>query len=81
MPVRIIILIIPTNVNGSSAPIRRHEWLNAYKHKTHIYAVDKRLTSNLETHTDSKWQDGRGIHAHRNPKKAGVTILISDKID
>ena len=27
------------------------EWLNGYKNKTYIYAVYKRLTSDLKTHT------------------------------
>ena len=48
--------------------------LNGYKNKTHIYAVYKRPTSDLGTHTDWKWGDG-------NRKKDGVAILISDKID
>ena len=34
-------------------------WLNEYKNKTHIYAVYKRPTSVLETHTDWKWEDGK----------------------
>ena len=28
------------------------EWLNEYKNKTCIYAVYKRLVSDLKTHTD-----------------------------
>ena len=35
------------------------DWLNRYKNKTHIYAVYKRPTSVLETHTDWKWEDGK----------------------
>ena len=35
------------------------DWLNGYKNKTHIYAVYKRPTSGLETHTDWKWVDGK----------------------
>ena len=35
------------------------DWLNGYKNKTHIYAVYKRPTSVLETHTDWKWEDGK----------------------
>ena len=30
------------------------DWLNAYKNKTPIYAVYKRPTSDLGTHTDLK---------------------------
>ena len=59
------------------------DWLNGYKNKTHIYAVYKRPTSDLGTHTDWKWGDGKKkiFHANGNQKKAGVTILTSDKID
>ena len=56
--------------------------LNGYKNKTHIYAVYKRPNSDLGKHTDRKWGDGKKIfHANGNQKKAGVAILISDKID
>ena len=58
------------------------DWLNGYKNKTHIYAVYK------ETHfipKDTYRQKVRGwkniFHANGNQKKAGVAILISDKID
>jgi len=33
------------------------DWLNGYKSKTHIYAVYKKLTSDLKTHIDLKWED------------------------
>ena len=57
------------------------EWLNGYKNKTPIYAVYKRLTSNLGTHTD--WKKGweKMFHTNGDQKKAGVTILVSYKID
>ena len=55
--------------------------LNGYKNKTHLYAVYKRPTSDLWTHTDWKWGDGKIFHVNGNQKKAGVAILISDKID
>ena len=45
------ILIITLNVNGLNAPIKRHR-LAGYKNKTQIYAVYKRPTSDLGTHTD-----------------------------
>ena len=62
------------------------DWLNGYKNKTHIYAVYKKPTSDLKTHTDWKWEDGKFhaiciFHANGKQKKAGVAILISDKID
>ena len=52
--------------------------LNGYKNETHLYAVYKRPTSDLGTHTDW-WK--KIFHADGNQKKAGVAILISDKID
>ena len=30
------------------------EWLNGYKHKTHIYATYKKLISDLNTQTESE---------------------------
>ena len=56
-------------------------WLNGYKNKTGIYAVYKRLTSEQGTYR-LKVQGWKKIfHANGNQKKAGVAILISDKID
>ena len=46
------ISIITLNVSGLNAPNERHRLLNGYKNKTHIYAVYKRPTSDLETHRD-----------------------------
>ena len=57
------------------------DWLNGYKNKTHIYHVQ-------ETHfrpTDTYGLKVKGwknvLHANGKQKKAGVTILISNKID
>ena len=58
------------------------DWLNGYKNKTPIYAVYKRSTSKQGTHTDWKWTAGKKIfHENGDQRKAGVTILLSDKID
>ena len=58
------------------------DWLNGYKNKTPIHVVYKRPTSKQGTHTDWKWKAGKKIfHTNRDQKKAGVAILISDKID
>ena len=56
------------------------DWPNGYK-KTPIYAVYKSPTSNLGTHTlkVSGWK--KIFHANGDQKKAGLAILISDKID
>ena len=57
------------------------DWLNGYKNKTCIHAVYKRPTSDLGTHTHWKWEWKKIFHANGNQKKAGVAILVSDKID
>ena len=58
------------------------DWPNGYKNKTPVYVVYKRPTSKQGTHTDWKWRAGKKIfHANRDQKKAGVAILVSDKID
>ena len=58
------------------------DWLNGYKNKTPIYVVYKR--PNLKTGDTYRlkvkgWK--KTFHANRDQKKAGVAILISDKID
>ena len=58
------------------------DWLNGYKNKTPIFTVYKRPTANQGIHTDWKWRAGkRYFTKNGDQKKAGVAILISDKID
>ena len=52
MAIGTYISIITLNVNVLNAPTKRHSWLNGYKNKTHIYAVYKKPTSDLETYID-----------------------------
>ena len=57
------------------------DWLNGYKNKTPIYAVYKRLPQNkghIQTESEGMEKD---ISCKWRPKKAGVAILISDKMD
>ena len=46
------ILIITLKVNGLIAPTKRNILADWVKNKTHIYAVYKRPTLDLGTHTD-----------------------------
>ena len=46
------ISIITFSVNGLNAPTKRHRLAEWIQNKTHIYAVYKRPTSDLGTHTD-----------------------------
>ena len=57
------------------------DWLNGYINKTPIYVVYKRPSSKQGTHTDWKWRAGKRYSTQLDQKKAGVAILISDKID
>ena len=76
------ILIITLNMNGLNAPTKRHrfaEW---------IQKQDPSICCLQETHfrpRDTYRLKVRGwrriFHANENQKKAGVAILISDKID
>ena len=58
------------------------DWLNGYKNKTHIYGVYKKPTSVRPKDTYRlKVRGWKNIfHANGKQKKAGVAILISDKI-
>ena len=89
MVIETYISIITLNVNGLNAPTKRHrlaEWIQ----KQDPYAVYQRPTICClpETHfrprdtytlKESGWK--KIFHANGNHKKAGVAILISDKID
>ena len=51
MVIGIYISIITLNMNGFTAPTKRHRLAEGYRNTTYIYAVYKRCTSDLRTHT------------------------------
>ena len=59
------------------------DWLNGYKNKTHIYTCC--LQEMYFIHKDTYRLKVRGwkniLHVNGKQKKAGVAILVSDKID
>ena len=60
MAIETYLSLITLNVNGLNAPTKRHrlaEWI--WKQDPNIYAVYKKPTSDLKTHTDWKWDDGK----------------------
>ena len=57
------------------------DWMNGYKNKTPIYAVYNGPTSKQGTHRLKVKGWKKIFHANGDQKKAGVAILISDKID
>ena len=76
------ISIIKLNVNGLKAPTKRHrlaEWIQkqdpyiCYLQETHFRPRD---TCRLKV---KGWK--KIFHANGNQKKAGVAILVSDKVD
>lgn len=67
-------------VNRLTCIMERHrvaDWLKKDQH----YAAYKRLTSALTTHTDLSDRMGKIFHKNGNQKKAGETILVSEKVD
>ena len=74
--------IITLNVNGLNAPIKRHriaEWIR--KHDPHICCLQETHLRTKDLHR-LKVKDWTQIfQANGLEKKAGVAILISDKID
>ena len=60
---------------------KNKDWLNGYKNKTPIY-VSTRDTPQTKEHIQTENEGCKKIfHANWDQKKAGVSILISDKID
>ena len=49
------------------------------KNKIHMYAVYKRLTSDINTHTKWKWGDGKKVFNARGMNKWQKRILYNDK--
>ena len=76
------ILIINLNVNGLNAPTKRHrlaEWMQ--KQDLYICCLQETHFRPRDTYR-LKVRGWRKIfHANGNQKKAGIAILISDKID
>ena len=57
------ISLITLNANGLNAPTKRHrlaDWIQ--KQDPYIYAVYKKPTSDLKSHINWKWEDGK-IHS------------------
>ena len=82
MAINTYLSIITLNVNGLNVPIKRHrvaDWIKKQKpsicclQETHLRAKD---TYRLKVRG---WE--KIFHANGQDRKAGVAILISDKID
>ena len=51
--------IITLNVNGLNAPTKGHGLAEWTQKQDHIYADYKKPTSDLKTHINWKWDDGK----------------------
>ena len=74
--------IINLNVNGLNAPIKRHriaEWIR--KHDSHICCLQETHLRTEDLHKLKVKGSKQIFQANGQEKKAGVLILISDKID
>ena len=69
MAIGTYVSIISLNVNGLNAPTKRHRLAEWLQNKTHIYAVYKKPTSDLKTHIDWKWDDGKIYSMQKEAKK------------
>ena len=84
MAVGTYISIITLNVNGLNVPTKRHkltEWIPKQEPHIYIYCLKETHFRPKDTYR-LKLRGWKNIfHAHRKQKKAGVAILISDKIN
>ena len=74
--------IITLNVNGLNAPTKRQrlaEWIQ--KQDPYICCLQETHFETRDTYRLKVKGWKKIFHANRNQKKAGVAILISDKID
>ena len=74
--------IITLNVNGLNAPTKRQrlaEWIQ--KQDFYIYCLQETHLETRDTYRLKVKGWKKIFHTNRDQKKAGVEILISDKID
>ena len=82
MAVGTYISIITLNVNGLNAPTKRHrlaEWIQ--KQDPYIHCLQETHFRPKDTYRLKMRGWKNIVHANGKQKKAGVAILISDKID
>ena len=82
MVIGIYISIISLNVNGLNAPTKRHrlaEWIQ--KQDLYIGCLKETHFRPRDTYRLKARGRRKIFHANGNQKKAGVAILISDKLD
>ena len=81
MAIRTYISIITLHVNGINVPTKRQrlvEWLQ--KQDPYICCLQETHFTSRDTHKLKVRGWKKIFHANKNQKKAGVAILITDKI-
>ena len=82
MPIGTYVSIITLNVNGLKAPTKRYRLTERIqKQDPYIYCLQEIHFRPKETYRLKVKGWKKIFHANRNQKKAGVAILILDKID
>ena len=82
MAIRTYISIITLNVNGLNSPTKRHrpsEWIQ--KQDPYTCRFQETHFTSRDTYKFKVREWKKIFHANGNQKKAGVAILISEKID
>ena len=82
MAIGTYISIITVNVNGLNAPTKRHslaEWIQ--KQDPYVCCLQETHFRPKDTYRQKVRAWKNILHANGKQKKAGVAILISDKID
>ena len=82
MAIRIYLLIITLNVNGLNAPTKIHrlaEWIQ--KQGLSVCCLQETHFRPMDTYRLKVRGWKKIFHANGNQKKAGVAILMSEKID
>ena len=82
MPIGTYVSIITLNVNGLNAPTKRYrrtEWIQ--KQDLYICCLQETHFKPRDTYRLKVKGWNKIFHVNGNQKKAGVAILISDKID
>ena len=78
MATRSYLSIITLNVNVLNAPTKRQSLAKWIKNKTPIYSDPPQAKGHIQTESEGL---EKICHANGDQKKAGVAILISDRID
>ena len=82
MAIGAFILIITLNVNGLNAPTKRHRLAESIqKQDPHICCLQQTHFRPKDTYRLKVRGWKNIVHVNEKQKKAGVEILISDKID